>query len=49
MTASDAGSVAVWCAAYDEMLRFAGDPLDRLDAANRADPSFVMGPVFTLT
>ena len=49
VTASDAGSVAVWRAAYDEMLRFAGDPLDRLDAANRADPSFVMGPVFTLT
>ena len=49
VTAADAASVAVWRAAYDEMLRFTGDPLTRLDAVNRTDASFVIGPVFTLT
>ena len=49
VTAAEAASVAVWRAAYDEVLRFTGDPLRRLDAVNRADPLFVMGPVFTLT
>ena len=39
----------MWRHAYDEMLRFTGNPLDRLEAVNRTDASFVMGPVFTLT
>ncbi len=49
LTAADPGSVAAFCDAYDLMLHFTGDPLATLNAANKADDAFVLGPAFSLT
>ena len=41
-----ADSVACWDRAWAKMLHFRGDPMTELEAANRDDRAFVLGPVF---